>query len=50
MTVYPKAAKRSSPCTPLHSLNGSRVITAAAELLAYNYLAKKEKIQCKCHK
>ena len=35
-TVYPKVAKRSIPCAPLLSLNGSRVIIAAAELLAYN--------------
>ena len=30
------AAKRSIPCAPLHSLDGSTVIIAAAELLAYN--------------
>ena len=35
-TVYPKAAKRSILCAPLHSLNDSTVIIAAAELLAYN--------------
>ena len=35
-TVYPKAAKRSIPCAPLLSLNGSTVIIAAEELLAYN--------------
>ena len=34
--VYPKAAKRSIPCTPLLSLNVSMVIIAAAELFAYN--------------
>ena len=30
-TVYPKATKRSIPFATLHSLNGSAVITAAAE-------------------
>ena len=35
-TVYPEAAKRSIPCAPLLSLNGSTVMIAAAELLAYN--------------
>ena len=35
-TVYPKAAKLSIPCAPLHSLNGSTVIVAAVELLAIN--------------
>ena len=35
-TVYPKAAKRSIPCALLLSLNGSVVIIAAAELVAYN--------------
>ena len=39
-TIYPVAAKRSIPCAPLLSLNGSTIITAAAELLAYN---KKER-------
>ena len=34
VTVYPKAAKQSIPCAPLLSLNGSRVIIAAAELFA----------------
>ena len=31
--VYPKTAERSIPCAPLHSLNYSTVIIAAAELL-----------------
>ena len=35
-TVYHKGAKRSIPCAPLLSLNGSKVIIAAAQLLAYN--------------
>ena len=35
-TVYLKAAKRSIPCAPLISLNGSTVISAAVERLAYN--------------
>ena len=35
-TAYPKVAKRSIPCAPLDSLNGSTVIIAAAELLAYD--------------
>ena len=35
-TVYPKAAKRFIPYAPLLSLNGSTVMIAAAELLAYN--------------
>ena len=34
--VYPKEVKRSIPCTPLLSLNGSTVIIPAAELLAHN--------------
>ena len=33
-TVYPKVAKRSIPCAPLLSLNGSTVIIAVEELLA----------------
>ena len=35
-TVYPKATKQSIPCSPLHLLNGSTAIIAAAELFAYN--------------
>ena len=41
LTVYPKASKRSIPCAPLLSLNGSTVTIAAAELLAYNLKRKK---------
>ena len=43
ITVYPKAAKRSIPCAPLLSLNGSTVMITAAEVLAYYYLATEEK-------
>ena len=39
ITVYPKAAKRSIPCAPLLSLNGSTVMIAAAELLKRKNLA-----------
>ena len=35
-TVYLKSARRSIPKAPVLSLNGSTVIIAAAELLAYN--------------
>ena len=42
--VYPKAANRSIHCASLLSLNSSTVIIGAAEILAYNYVAIREKI------
>ena len=39
MTFYPKAAKRSILCARLHSLNGSTVIIAAAELIAWEKIS-----------